>query len=70
MTKAELMNLVDKHVTVEFKDGEIGTGILTIIDEFSSKHGYRICTGDFYLKNSTCNVSFKVSHIKKAWESL
>jgi len=61
MTKAELMNLVGKKVTVTFKDGDKICGILGYADEFSAKHNY-IKLNDFYIGNMT----FRVSHIKKA----
>lgn len=65
MTKAELMELVDKKVFVYFKDGERGIyGTLNYADEFSAKHGYRK-PNCFYIDNT----SFKVSHVRKVAES-
>ena len=64
MTKANLMKLVGKKVTVYFKDGERGIyGTLNYADEFSAKHNYHK-PSYFYIDN----VSFKVSHIKKLVE--
>ena len=61
MTKADLMKLVGKKVSVEFKDGERGIyGTLGYVDEFSAKHDYRK-PNYFYIGNT----SFKVSHIRK-----
>ena len=60
MTKAKLMNLVGKKVTVYFKDGERGIyGELKYADEFSAKHDYR--KPDCFYINHT---SFKVSHVR------
>ena len=65
MTKAELMKLVGKKVTVYFKHEEKGIyGTLGYADEFSAKHDYRK-TDYFYIGNT----SFKVSHIRKLIES-
>ena len=61
MTKAELMELVGKKVTVYFKNGERGIfGTLGYVDEFSEKHDFR-APNYFYIGNT----SFKVSHVKK-----
>ena len=65
MTKADLMKLVGKKVSVYFKDGERGIyGTLGYVDEFSSKHDYRK-PNYFYIGNT----SFKVSHVRKLVES-
>ena len=65
MTKAELMELVGKKVTVYFKDREKGIyGTLNYADEFSAKHDYRK-PNYFYIGNT----SFKVSHVRKLAES-
>ena len=41
MTKADLIELVGKKVTVYFKDGESSIyGTLNYADEFSAKHNY------------------------------
>lgn len=61
MKKAELMQLVGKKVRIYLKDGDEKTGILGYADEFSAKHDYRN-PNYFYINN----LSFKVSHIKKA----
>ncbi len=64
MTKAELMNLVGKKVTVHFKNREKSIyGTLGYADEFSAKHDYRK-TDYFYIGDT----SFKVSHIRKLIE--
>ncbi len=63
MTKADLMKLVGKKVSVEFKDGESIYGTLGYVDEFSAKYDYRK-PNYFYIGNT----SFKVSHIKKLVE--
>lgn len=61
MTKAGLMELVGKKVTVYFKGEEKGIhGTLGYADEFSAKHDYRM-TDYFYIEH----ISFKVSHVKK-----
>lgn len=61
MTKADLMKLVGKKVTVYFKHEEHGTcGVLGYADEFSAKHDYR--KTDYFYINS---ISFKVSHVRK-----
>ena len=65
MTKAELMELVGKKVTVYFKHEERGTcGVLGYADEFSAKHDYRK-PSYFYIGNT----SFKVSHVRKVAKS-
>lgn len=61
MTKAELMKLVGKKVTVYFKHGESGIyGTLGYVDEFSERYDYR--KPDYFYINHT---SFKVSHVRK-----
>lgn len=61
MTKAALMNLVGKEVSVYFKDDEREIhGTLGYADEFSEKHNYRK-PNYFYIGNT----SFKVSHVRK-----
>lgn len=65
MTKAELMDLVGKRVRVKYHDDRIDEGILAYADTFSAEHGY-IKPNYFYFKDSTSNMTFKVSHIKKA----
>lgn len=61
MTKADLMKLVGKKVSVEFKDGERAIyGTLGYVDEFSAEHGYRK-PNYFYIGDT----SFKVSHVRK-----
>ena len=65
MTKADLIELVGKKVTVYFKDGESSIyGTLNYADEFSSKHDYRK-PNYFYINN----MSFKVSHVRKLVKS-
>ena len=60
MTKAELMKLVGKEVTVFFKDKSVGvSGVLNYADEFSAKHDY-VKPNYFYIGNT----SFRVSHIR------
>lgn len=65
MTKADLMELVGKKVTVFFKDGDERYGTLGYVDEFSAKHDYRK-PDDFYIDN----LSFKVSHTRKVIEGI
>lgn len=60
MTKAELMRLVGKYMTVVLYDGQELTGILEFIFEFSEKYGFRK-PGVFYIGNH----AFRVSHVKK-----
>lgn len=61
MTKADLMKLVGKKVSIEFKDGERCIyGALGYADEFSAKHDYRK-PNYFYIGDT----SFKVSHTRK-----
>lgn len=61
MTKADLMKLVGKKVTVYFKHKEsMIYGILGYADEFSAKHDFRK-PDYFYIGNT----SFKVSHVRK-----
>ena len=61
MTRAELMNLVGKKVTVYFKDGERAIyGTLGYVDEFSEKYDFRK-PGYFFIGYTL----FKVSHIRK-----
>ena len=61
MTKADLMNLVGKKVSVYFKDKEDAIhGTLCYADEFSVKHDYRT-PNTFYIGNT----SFRVSHVRK-----
>ena len=64
MTKAELMKLVGKKVSVYFTDGDNICGTLGYVDEFSEKYGYRR-PNCFYINNT----SFKVSHVRKLVES-
>ena len=66
MTKAELMELVGKEVTVLFKDGDAATGKLEYISEFSAKYGYRKPNMFNIYDRFYCHTwAFKVSHIKK-----
>ena len=60
MTKAELLNLVGKRVTVYFKDERVRYGTLGYIDEFSEKYEFRK-PNYFFIGNT----SFKVSHVRK-----
>lgn len=61
MTRAELLNLVGKKITVYFKDSErFIYGTLGYVDEFSEKYGFRQ-PGYFFIGN-TC---FRVSYIRK-----
>ncbi len=65
MTKADLMELVGKKVTVYFKHEERGIyGTLGYVDEFSEKHDYRK-PGYFYI----VHISFKASLVRKVGES-
>ena len=60
MTKANLMELIGKKVTVYFKGRENGIyGTLHYADEFSEKHDYRK-PDYFYIGH----MNFKVSHVK------
>jgi len=61
MTREDLMKLVGKKVLIYFKDGTNTYGTLGYADEFSAKHDYRK-PNDFYINN----ISFRVSHIRKA----
>lgn len=63
MTKAELMELVDKTVVAYFKDKTWLYGTLNYVDEFSAKDDYRK-PNYFYIGNT----SFKVSHVRKIRE--
>lgn len=61
MTRAELLKLVGKKITVYFKDGErFIYGTLGYVDEFSEKYDFRK-PGYFFIGNT----SFKVSCIRK-----
>ena len=61
MTRAELLNLVGKKVTIYFKGGErLIYGTLGYVDEFSEKYGFRK-PGYFFINHTI----FKVSHIRK-----
>lgn len=65
MTKADLMAYVGKKVHIAFKDNSSSIyGTLGYVDEFSEKYDFRK-PNYFYIGN----VSFKVSHVKKAIES-
>jgi len=64
MTKADLMNLLGKNVTVKYKDGKTETGILKYVDDFSFKHHYKKVGYSYVENNDFCvNSCFKVSHI-------
>ena len=60
MTRAELLKLVGKKVTIYFKDGERIYGTLGYVDEFSEKYDFRKL-GYFFIDNTI----FKVSYIRK-----
>lgn len=65
MTKADLMKLVGKNITVYFKHEEEGLyGTLGYVDEFSEKYDYRK-PNYFYIGH----VSFKASLVLKVAES-
>ena len=60
MRKDELMKMIGKEITVEFKDGTSATGILGYTPEFSSVYGFR--APNYFFIN---NYDFKVSHLRK-----
>lgn len=66
MTNADLMELVGKEVTILLKDGDVATGILEYIPEFSSKYGFRK-PKMYSIQDKFKGVtwSFKVSHVKR-----
>ena len=60
------MELVGQEVTVIFKDGDVATGKLEYIPEYSAEFGYRRPNMfNIYDRFYGNTWAFKVSHIKK-----